>query len=445
MPEELRPLYTTPEANTPVHLYTGSVEIFRTGDTYRKDAEVSLAWLPSPRVEIRVVDFLPPGILDGSDEWRVSIPGRAVSILAHWTSANVSSGTGAEPARTIGRLYDNDTFAGCELNSVVFHVANGTEYIGAPVHHHDGPGASASRAVLEAAPWRITFDAIRQWQGDNTRRSLRALGGYAITHVGRLERIDGRPFTGEDADRLIESLGWLLSLCRGAWTFPLLLAGEDTDSQERRDIWRCLRIDADAAHRSWFNQLSSEGFSAFPGLVARLGDPTWNEPVRHALHWYIVCNKPRPVSIEGAIVLQQAAFELLAWTLLVEDHRVPSEDGIQKLPASDRIRLMLSTCDIPLDIPPDLSDLVNVAKAENWQDGPRATTEIRNAIVHASPKKRARILAHGPNARTDAWTLGQWYLELVLLHLFGYTGHYSNRLRRSGWRGTEVEPIPWAK
>lgn len=106
---------------------------------------------------------------------------------------------------------------------------------------------------------------------------------------------------------------------------------------------------------------------------------------------------------------------------------------------------MLTTCGIPLDIPPALTDLVKVAKAENWQDGPHATTGIRNAIVHASPKKRARILGHGSDARMEAWSLGQWYLELILLRLFDYNGAYSNRLRLPCWQGTEVEPVPWAK
>jgi hypothetical protein len=47
--------------------------------------------------------------------------------------------------------------------------------------------------------------------------------------------------------------------------------------------------------------------------------------------------------------------------------------------------------------------------------------------------------------RWDAWLLGMWYLELVLLRLFDYEGTYSNRLVREGWIGDEVQPVPWAR
>lgn len=446
LPNPLEPAYHTADVNTPIELYNGPVDIISNeGTTHGKSGKVSLVWLPWPRIRISVDDFSPVNPFEDKMDWRISAPGRQRARHVSWTDVKMSGGDAAKSPTSTGILRDDDTFAGCRLSAILFHVSNGPEYNGAWVRNLKGKGAGARRAVLQAAPWRITLDAVREWTTDDAHRRLRASGGYAITHMGRLDREDGEPFDGQDADAHLEAFGWLLSFCRGAWTFPLLLVGKDADTHEHRELWRCPKIDAATRNQSWFNRLSTEGFGVLPGLVAKLGDAIWGEPVRNALHWYIVANKPGPVSIEGAIVLQQAAFELLAWTLLVEDRKVLSDDGIQKLWASDRIRRMLSACDIPLEIPTRLDDLLKVAKAENWQDGPRATTEIRNAIVHSSPKKRARILAHGPDARTDTWILGQWYLELVLLKLIGFTGRYSNRLSRGVCRGEEVEPVPWAK
>lgn len=439
------PVYATNEPNASVPLHTGTVELSDGLDTYRKDGTISLVWLPFPRIEIRVEDFSSLRLIENNDEWRMSIPGRSGAWSVFWTRATPTMPGSVKQDSAVGRLFDGGTFDGAELSSVTFHIANGPDYMGAFVRDVNGTGGSMTRLVAVAGPWKITLDAIGEWQKDEARRNLRASGGYAITHVGRMEREDGQPFAGTEVTAPLENFGWLLSFCRAAWTFPLLLVGEGADTHGCRQIWHCPRIDADARHRTWFNMLSSEGFNAFPGLVAKLADATWNEPIRHSLHWYIVCNKPRPVSIEGAIVLQQAAFELLAWTLLVEDRRTMTDKEFSALPASGPIRQMLSTCGIPLDVPSDLNDLLKVAKAENWQDGPHATTEIRNAIVHASPKKRLRIFGHGHDARTDAWILGQWFLELILLRLFDYSGHYSNRLRRTGAQGTEVEPVPWAE
>ena len=444
LPEPLTAVYGTPEVNEPVPLYRGPVELSADGKMHRKDAEIRLAWLPAPLVELRVDDFFSTRLIGTDDEWRVYVPGRSTAMPVIWTRATPSVPGSGEQGNAVGRTFEEGQLAAARVRYVDFHLANAPAYIGHSVRYGHG-GLRSARALAESGAWRVTLDAIHDWTVNEKRRRLRESGGYAITHVGRLERADGQPFEGGDATAPLDAFGWLVSFCRGAWSFPMLLVAEDADTGERYEVWRCPRIDADARHRSWFNELSIEGFGAYPGVVAKLADSTWNEPVRHALHWYIVCNKPGPVSIEGAIVLQQAAFELLAWTLLVEERKVLSDDGAQKLPASDRIRLMLSTCGIPLGIPSDLDDLLKVAKAENWQDGPHATTEIRNALVHASPKKRARIFGHGHGPRTDAWTLGQWYLELILLRLFDYTGHYSNRLRRGAWQGTEVEPVPWAK
>jgi hypothetical protein len=43
----------------------------------------------------------------------------------------------------------------------------------------------------------------------------------------------------------------------------------------------------------------------------------------------------------------------------------------------------------------------------------------------------------------EASLLSFWYLEMLLLRLFAYTGKYSNRLVLSGWKGQEVEGVPW--
>jgi hypothetical protein len=114
-----------------------------------------------------------------------------------------------------------------------------------------------------------------------------------------------------------------------------------------------------------------------------------------------------------------------------------------KLAAMDKMRLLISHCGIPLAIPTDLTHLTRIAKAENWSDGPQALAEYRNALVHANPKKRKKVLHADIGLRYEARDLSLWYLELVLLWLFGYSERYSNRLWRVGFRGEEVEPVPW--
>lgn len=445
LPECLKPYYTTPTVNAPIKLSEGQVTLCSDGQKIEEaPGAVSLVWLPWPRLELLVGAARWEAILD-KKKWTASIPGRSNAMPIVCTSSSMSGGENAKPPESRWLFDTNDKLPACRLRTIQFHIANGPTYLGTPIRNETGTGGHAGRAAMEAGPWQIRLDSIEEWHCGENPKALKANRGYAITHVGLLERVDGCSFATEDAEAVLKAIGSMLSFCCGAWTNPLLLIAEEEGTKIQYHIWRDGGIDRFGSRSSWFDQHSSDGFKAFAGLYSRLADELWNEPIRHALHWFIVANKPGPVSIEGAIVLQQAAFELLAWTLLVQDRNVLSEDGIQKLPASDRIRLTLSTCGVPLGVPAELGELLRAAKAENWQDGPHATTEIRNAIVHASPQKRARILACGPDVFTEAWMLGQWYLELILLGLFDYHGRYSNRLRLPCWQGTEVEPVPWAK
>ena len=194
---------------------------------------------------------------------------------------------------------------------------------------------------------------------------------------------------------------------------------------------------------SWFSDVFIDGLvGGFPGFLTRWQNESWNEPLLLALHWYGEANMAAG-GVEGSIILAQAAFEVLAWTLLVEDKQVLSEDGFQKIPAMDKLRLLIADCGMPLGIPASLPLLTDIAKAENWEDGPQALTEFRNALVHSNPKKRKKVLGAGTDVGHEAWELSLWYLELVLLRLFGYQGKYANRLVREGFRVNAVEPVPW--
>jgi hypothetical protein len=43
----------------------------------------------------------------------------------------------------------------------------------------------------------------------------------------------------------------------------------------------------------------------------------------------------------------------------------------------------------------------------------------------------------------EAWKLGQWYLELALLGICGYSGTYDNRLDHLKWPYGNIEKVPW--
>jgi len=196
---------------------------------------------------------------------------------------------------------------------------------------------------------------------------------------------------------------------------------------------------------SWFPDLQAQSLKkAFPGFLQRWKSPTWQEPIKLGIHWYLESNA-QAGGIHGSIVLEQVAFELLSWVLVIEEKRLLSPSGFGKLPAADQLRLLLSQSGIPLELPGSLINLSKASKELNWIDGPQALTEIRNAITHSSDqKKRKRILQPSFSlAIREAYELGLWYLELVFLRLFEYQGDYFNRVAQKPRYQDNIEAVPW--
>ena len=81
--------------------------------------------------------------------------------------------------------------------------------------------------------------------------------------------------------------------------------------------------------------------------------------------------------------------------------------------------------EIASGIPEQCQELLRLSRSSALTHGPHALVAIRNDLVHSDPKL-------GPisaDTYAEARNLGQWYIELLLLHLFGYSGRYYNRLR----------------
>ena len=176
----------------------------------------------------------------------------------------------------------------------------------------------------------------------------------------------------------------------------------------------------------------------FPGFMNLMCDPGWRELMGQVIYWYLR-GDTNDIGPDGACILLQVALERLAWHLLVRVQPSISAKAFFKLPAADRLRRLLTTCSIPIAIPPELEQLNHAAKAMNWLDGPQAFAGIRNRLVH--PPKSSPMITKLP--WYDAYRLGKWYVELIILNRCGYLGTYSNRTRKQRWVG-EVERVPWA-
>jgi hypothetical protein len=439
-PPALQPTKPLVNVNEAISLYCGPIEFTQQQTSLRGDGNVDLVWLPTPTVRFEVPDISEFNGLDLSD---VELRLTDGTKITHGFITRMNPGfalLGDHKAKLSGIIAERvirPKDGAASYGS--FHVANFEDVRGRPVA--EGKGWRCARTLLKAAGWCITLDEVRDFR--QKKEELRLVSGFAVTHIGRLEKEDGTTFTAKESWELLDAVGWYLSFCCGRWTGPGLLCGFDEQSQLLWEVWEQFRTVPYRDRHSWADKVLTGCVELpFAGFLKLWQDETWEEVIRVAIHWYLEANA-QAGSIEGSIVLTQTAFELLSSAVLVDSHGWLSTDGYEKLPAADRIRLLFQWASIPVGIPPTMAELTAAAKADNWHDIPAAMTMVRNTITHPTKKNREKYQKHPNEVRTAVWWLGLWALELCLLRLFGYSGHYGNRITQR-YVG-EVENVPWVK
>ena len=338
-----------------------------------------------------------------------------------------------------------------ESNAIVkatFHLFNWPHFYGLTDYGlsdgtcQDKYGNRYGRVVMRFDGWEVTVIANR-----HTRRlieSLKDSGGYALTHVGSIVRFDSSPFSTSDLDDLIEGLTFFFSFLLGRWSGPQLTVGVDQDGHRVFESWGLGRVDSGhwKGSRSCFDSHHAEMLTdVVAGFWRRWTNDKWRRALSESIYWYLNANSDwSGIGVDSALLFTQSALELLAWNYCVIDQQMISSNAFKPsgLTAADKLRLLVSTMGIPKEIPQFLSSLPKQTprQGKKWEDALEAITELRNGLVHPG---RDRAVKEG--AYFDAFRLSLWYIEMVLLRVFGYAGKYGNRL---AYRvGGDVEMVPW--
>lgn len=424
--DELIPLassYEWGQPNENLCLYEGGLRL----DGHDGEGEIRFEWLPFPetRFDVRIPGEALPSPQEQAanvtlevDDWTVeaTVMGRRWTADAH---GHRTAFQGSLPSTL--RLGSGERLASIDFHLANYHLLRPIEF--------DMPDG-----------WKVAIGPVISRE---QREDLKASGGYAITHVGRLTRSDQSPFTAQPAETCLTALGFFLTFTRGGWTMPLLAVGFD---DERNVVWRdwggSKKIDRWGDDSTWCDPTRPDIVAeASRGFLQRWNDALWREILVMAVFWFVIANR-HGAGVEGSIVLAQTALELLGWGLLVEERQTMRRQQFDRLAAATKIRNLLTDLGIPTDIPVSLQALTAIATAENWGDGPQAITRLRNAMIHPNARNRGRVLGSPTAARVECGQLGVWYLELAILALTGFSGSYSNRLAQRCVG--EVEPVPWA-
>jgi hypothetical protein len=438
LPIALTSEYTTVEIDESIVLYEGQMGIAQEANSWHGNGVIRFEWLPFSRVAMRFYPAEPSAHIElKPSKLRIRVFDLDSEADVNLTRVPFAfPSASGEPTEGIVRRIDCGQSGGCAR--LRFHIPNLPLWLGRPVRNQKG-GCALKRLSLRHGEWDVTIDAIKFESSEH--QELKDSGGHGLTHVGIVVRRDGAPFSLTDCEPLLECISYFLSFCRGAWTCPILLSAEDEAGKVIGRRWASDVVDRYKSTISWVpstEPVAAVIQSAFEGYADAWFSKVWGDSLRIVTQWYVESSTG---DVGKSIILMQAALELLAWVRLVEDKKILTKKD-WRIPFSSKLRILLSQTSIPLLIPPNLSGLSTYCSTDQVLDGPEGITSIRNALVHPSPAKRARLKTH-PRALTDTWILALWYLDLCILNACGYKGRYSNRIAPATWTGDEIEAVPW--
>lgn len=445
-PCAIRPIYSATKHNETIVLYDGVLEVQTIKGVSARQGKLTFAWQPRVTIHIEAKLEFNHSLMSW-DEFRASfrLPnvGQFTNIDVE-TAGTETGGSEGSYGYILGSSVGLLRGAPPAIQKVIFSVPNFTSFAGSTIWYdnEESPVSNSGRATIQHPDWRIVLDTMYGYNYFR-ERELQRSSAHAITHVGEITRPDYSSFTPAEVIQLIQRLSYWLSFIRGNWTAPILSRGFSSDGSLVWDDWRSHRVEATLPINSWAdpNQLECYELS-FAGFCQRYEEVGWNEPIELAVTWYVECCRQKS-GVEAAIILSQNGLELLGWSYLVDEMKCWPPKSFENFTGPRKIRELLQHCDIPIKIPAQLVNLTVFARQKRWADGPMCLVYIRNTLIH-SRNKNYEFSANIPDqVKQEIWTLGLWYLELVLLRIFKYTGKYSNRLNQPSRRQPSCEQVPW--
>ncbi|WP_036488551.1 hypothetical protein [Myxosarcina sp. GI1] len=445
IPPALEPIYTTEKINQNIALYAGELEIKTTFNNQSLiilgRGKVTYKWFPSPKLQVEFTSqsnsspLLMAALYDEDSQPAylnlVNIKVFNVEIIVNQLNLSNSISISATISEPI--VQGN----GRSLSHILFHVTNFHGIIGRPTAllEKNGRRHLIERIVFEANGWQITLDQLETTP--SIVQSLNAQGGFGITHVCRLQKLNGQTFSDTDALKFLQLFTDFLSFTRGFYICTGLLVGYGEHENKIWEHWQNSSGNSWKSIASWCPKQEGKMLSdVFPGFVKWW--QSWAESAKQSLYWYLQASYD-PLA-EQAIVNVQIALEILTYVHFVELSGM-SKAEYKKNKSIGNTRNLLTTLNIPHTIPETgvlLNKLREFVIKNDWSDGIKTINKMRNSITHPETSKRELFYNASSMTKIGAAYLSLWYLELTFLAMFGYDKLYSNRLVE-----LNLQPVPW--
>lgn len=192
--------YRFPRPATELSLYRGRMELRQNGAVVSLHGSLSFRWRPSIGVHFEG--------RTGAQGSRLACAGAVLRIPRFLTPVDVDI-----KELRLGRAFGvsgrvkGSALLGLDrpVRSILCHVPNFHSYVGGRARFGtlDSPRFVASRLVLRDPTWSLELDQQPEFR--LVSDALRTSGGFAIGHVGLIQRVDGAAFHYDQAGEFLAS------------------------------------------------------------------------------------------------------------------------------------------------------------------------------------------------------------------------------------------------
>jgi hypothetical protein len=438
-------IYKINDANTPIILYEGLIKVTNGQLVRMGQGTLHYSWHPFQAIGFEFEDH--ELHFDGlSGTLAIYLEAIGITVkgeLSYVTQSLSEHGVKSKYIGTIrSAIYTNETKFSLDtpnIKRIEFFLANLQEIL----FLNEGAGLFKEDIPVIFDGWQILINKRDDWW--MIRDKLREFSGYGITHTCSVQRNDGSVFSFNEAKSVAQQIGLYLSYLRKEWSSSLLPLYFNNDNKVILWDWSEQGKISPWKHSLTDNKSLNIG-AVEAGLIPFLKlcrDSLWSNPINSALRWYIECSS-KSSGVEGSIIIQMAAFELLSWMIFVQSPATKkhSNNEFSKMDLRRKIHKLLEWVGGDRNINELLYPHLHLfAKAEAisiqkdvslyTNDAPALLKRIRDALIHPEASKQAFLSRIPPIAINEAYKLGQEYLEAILKKIFGYNSYIANPKRTS--------------